>query len=91
MYPSAFILLLPSSTALFSFIEMSYMLSPCIKYYRSTPLRRKHPSTTQTAESIFLSFLQDVCIDRGVGLVSKGTEGQEIGRNQVPSQVVSVE
>ena len=36
MYPSAFVLFLPSSTALFLFIEMSYMLPPFIKYYRST-------------------------------------------------------
>lgn len=54
-------------------------------------MRAKYPSTTQTAESIFLSFLQDICIDRGVGLVGKGTEGQEIGRSQVPNQVVSTE
>lgn len=43
MSPAAIILFLPSTTALL-FIEMSYMLSPCIKYYRSTPWGENTPA-----------------------------------------------
>lgn len=65
-------------------------LSPCIKYYRSIPWGQ-NTSALLEWQNLFLSFLQDFCIDSGVELVNKSAKGQETWRNWVPKQILSTE
>lgn len=59
--------------------------SPCRKYYRSIPWGQNTPALLEW-QNLFLSFLQDFCIDRGGELVNKRTKARKSEEIRFPSR-----